>query len=86
MPRAHRFEFPGSLVHVMARGLKGMDIFRDDEDRSLFLARFSFAGIFPGHQYAETAISHKGLFAILGNSEFVREAVRKNKHRIAAFL
>lgn len=41
MPRMQRLEFPGSLVHIMARGIDGTDIFRDDYDRSEFLARLT---------------------------------------------
>jgi REP element-mobilizing transposase RayT len=38
MPRMMRFEFPGSLVHIMARGIDGKVVFADDEDRGQFLA------------------------------------------------
>jgi len=41
MPRMARLEMPGSLYHVMARGIDGMKIFGDDEDRKEFLKRFS---------------------------------------------
>jgi putative transposase len=37
MPRMMRFEFPGSLVHIMARGLDGKKIFLDIDDRQVFL-------------------------------------------------
>jgi len=39
MPRMLRLESPGSLVHVMARGIDGTDIYRDDQDRLEFLSR-----------------------------------------------
>ncbi|MGH8679554.1 MAG: transposase [Burkholderiales bacterium] len=38
MARALRLEFPGALYHVTARGNAREDIYRDDEDRRVFLA------------------------------------------------
>ena len=37
MPRKLRVEFPGALYHVMNRGDRREDIFRDDRDRARFL-------------------------------------------------
>jgi putative transposase len=37
MARQPRVEYAGALHHVMSRGNDGIPIFRDDEDRSLFL-------------------------------------------------
>jgi len=39
MPRKARLDAPGTLHHVMIRGLEGRDIFRNDEDRENFLSR-----------------------------------------------
>jgi putative transposase len=41
MPRQARLDVPGLVHHVMARGIEGRDIFRDDEDRERFLARLA---------------------------------------------
>lgn len=41
MPRMMRFEYVGSLVHIMARGLDGKNIFIDDHDKQEFLVRFA---------------------------------------------
>ena len=38
MPRTHRIEFPGALVHITTRGLDGMSLFVDDKDREFFLS------------------------------------------------
>jgi REP element-mobilizing transposase RayT len=38
MPRQVRIQFPGAVYHVMARGDRREDIFRDDIDRNMFLA------------------------------------------------
>ena len=37
MARAVRIEYPGAVYHVMARGNRGQDIFRDDADRHTWL-------------------------------------------------
>ena len=39
MPRQARLDAPGTLHHVMLRGIEGSSIFRDDEDREDFLTR-----------------------------------------------
>ena len=37
MPRNIRIEYPGAFYHVMARGNRREDIFRDETDRKFFL-------------------------------------------------
>ena len=37
MARPLRLEFAGAVWHITSRGNERKDIFRDDEDRSLFL-------------------------------------------------
>ena len=39
MPRQARLDSPGTLHHVMIRGIEGTNIFRDDQDRENFLSR-----------------------------------------------
>jgi putative transposase len=39
MPRQARLDVPGALHHIMVRGIDKTDIFKDDQDRSLFLDR-----------------------------------------------
>ncbi|MBW1790053.1 MAG: transposase [Deltaproteobacteria bacterium] len=41
MPRQARLDAPGTLHHVMIRGIEGNPIFGDDEDRKDFLSRVS---------------------------------------------
>jgi len=43
MARPLRVEFPGALYHVTARGNERRAVFRDDEDRQLFLATLEAA-------------------------------------------
>lgn len=38
MSRALRIEFPGAVYHVTSRGNERREVFRDDEDRRLFLS------------------------------------------------
>jgi len=42
MPREARLDAPGTLHHVMARGIERTDIFRTNEDRSDFLNRLAY--------------------------------------------
>jgi len=41
MPRRPRLDMPGLVHHVMARGIEGRDLFRDDDDREGFLKRLA---------------------------------------------
>jgi putative transposase len=41
MPRQARLDAPGTLHHVMARGIEGTTIFRSDKDRDDFLDRLA---------------------------------------------
>ena len=39
MPRQARLDAPGTLHHVMIRGMEGQRIFRDPQDRKEFVTR-----------------------------------------------
>ena len=41
MPRQARLDAPGLLQHVMARGIEGREIFKDNKDRNSFLDRLA---------------------------------------------
>lgn len=41
MPRQARIDYPGAVHHVLVRGINHAAIFRDDDDRSRFLGKFS---------------------------------------------
>jgi len=41
MPRQPRLDAPGTLHHVMSRGIEGVEIFRNKIDREDFLARLA---------------------------------------------
>jgi REP element-mobilizing transposase RayT len=44
MPRQARLDAPGTLHHVMIRGIEGANIFWDDKDREHFLLRVGEIG------------------------------------------
>ena len=48
MPRQPRLDRPGLVHHVMARGIEGRDLFRDDDDREGFLKRLADGVSKPG--------------------------------------
>jgi len=39
MPRRSRIDAPGALHHIIARGIEQREIFKDDQDRNIFLDR-----------------------------------------------
>lgn len=39
MPRQSRIDAPGAVHHIIARGIEGGEIFRDDRDRDVFIKR-----------------------------------------------
>lgn len=39
MPGGARLDKPGTLLHVMVRGINGREIVLDDDDRSFFVSR-----------------------------------------------
>ena len=39
MPRQARLDVPGALHHIMVRGINKSSIFKDDQDKNLFLER-----------------------------------------------
>ena len=41
MPRQARLDTPSALHHIMVRGINKSDIFKDDQDKTLFLERLS---------------------------------------------
>ena len=47
MPRRARLDIPGALHHIMVRGIDKSGIFKDDQDRSLFVERLGQSGPAP---------------------------------------
>ena len=39
MPRQHRLDAPGTLHHVIGRGIEGTEIFRNEGDKKDFVSR-----------------------------------------------
>ncbi len=59
MPRSIRIEYPSAFYHVMARGNRRAEIFRDDEDRRFFLKTLGEAcGMMGGWEQAWVLMGH----------------------------
>ncbi len=53
MPRQGRIDTPGSLHHIICRGIERRNIFADDDDRENFLSRLiEITSITSTHCYA----------------------------------
>jgi REP element-mobilizing transposase RayT len=48
MPRQARLDAPGTLHHVMIRGIAGGPIFEDDQDRQDFITRTAVVALETG--------------------------------------
>jgi len=66
MPRLARIDIPGLLQHVIIRGIKRRDIFKDDIDRQNFLDRVTNLSpkpvfvVTPGQFYQSNLINRTG--------------------------
>jgi REP element-mobilizing transposase RayT len=59
MPRSVRIEYPGAFYHVMARGNRREDIFKDEIDREFFLKALGEACTMTGWRvHAWVLMSH----------------------------
>jgi len=70
MPRQARLDAPGTLHHVMIRGIERADIFRDDKDREHFLSRVGEIAEATGTQILAWALmdNHVHLLLFSGSS------------------
>ena len=91
MPRQPRLNIPGLVHHVMARGIEGQNIFRDDGDRDGFLKRLLAGVERPGgpQLYAWALMSNhfhlllrsgEGLLSPLMRRLMTGHAVNYNRH------
>jgi len=74
MPRGPRLDAPGTLHHVMARGIERASIFRDDADRDDFLGRLGglvISGAFTVYAWALLP-NHFHLLVRSGNRPLAR--------------
>jgi putative transposase len=79
MPRQPRLNIPGLIYHVMARGIEGRDIFRDDDDREGFLKRLADVVSKPGgpHLYAWTLMSSHFHFLLRSGDGLLSPMMRR---------
>jgi putative transposase len=94
MPRKRRIVVPGEIHHVMARGIDGKDIFKDDEDRQKFLDIFGSVlkklkcrcyawALLPNHYHLLLRPSDSGLGILMRrlNTSYARYYNTKYKRR-----
>jgi len=61
MPRGARLDSPGTLHHVMVRGIEGNSIVADDEDRMYFVSRMGKVAAATGTSiYAWALLTNQG--------------------------
>ena len=79
MPRQPRLDSPGSLHHVMGRGIEKTNIFRKDKDRADFVQRLASLSGKGALQVYAWALMPKHFHIddrILGSSDFVESLLR----------
>jgi len=59
MPRQPRLDRPGLVHHVMARGIEGQVIYRDDQDKEAFLQRLADGFGRPGRVFKILCQRHR---------------------------
>src|SRR4030042_1649259 len=74
MPRNARLDAPGTLHHVMIRGIEGASIFLDDKDREHFLSRLGEIGRATGTRILAWALmdNHAHVLLFSGSSGLPR--------------
>jgi putative transposase len=74
MPRQARLDAPGTLHHVMIRGIERANIFRDDKDRERFLSRVDEIGTATGTRIVAWVLmdNHVHLLLFSGSSGLPR--------------
>jgi len=79
MPRQPRLDVPGLVHHVMARGIEGRDLFRDDDDREGFLKRLADGVSKPGgpQLYAWALMSNHFHLLLRGGEGFLSPMMRR---------
>jgi len=78
MPRGPRLDAPGTLHHVMVRGIEGMNIVVDDYDRAFFVTRLGEVAIATGTKIYAWALMSNHVHVLLvsgtlGLSTFMRK-------------
>jgi len=69
MPRGARLDAPGTLHHVMVRGIEGNQIVTDDDDRHLFVSRLSIAAAATGTKIYAWALMTNHAHLLLKSGE-----------------
>jgi putative transposase len=86
MPRKARIIVPGAFHHVMARGIEGRDLFKDDEDRRQFIKLLKEGLALCGHRlYAWALLSNHYHLLIRMSDHSFSEMMRRLNSRYARY-
>jgi hypothetical protein len=81
MPRQARLDTPGTLHHVMIRGIERSPIFRDEQDRQDFISRAGILTQGTGTKIAAWALMsnhvHLLFFSIKSKGTWIKIPIRK---------
>ena len=78
MPRGARLDAPGTLHHVMVRGIEGKNIVTDDEDRGFFVSRMGNVAVATGTSiYAWALMSNHAHILLKSGSAGLSTFMRK---------
>ena len=78
MPRGARLDAPGTLHHVMVRGIEGMNIVEDDKDREYFVTRLGLVATGTGTSvYAWALMSNHAHMLLRSGSAGLSTFMRK---------
>jgi REP element-mobilizing transposase RayT len=83
MARQPRFEYPGAIYHVMARGNGGDDVFVTDDDRKAFLFRLGQVCASHGWKVHAWVIMGMLFWTIVASTgRLVRRALKAHGERV----
>ncbi len=77
MPRKLRIQYPGGVYHVMARGNQGGEVFRDSQDRKLFLTGLGEACAKTGWQVHAYVLMPNHYHVLLQNPWYLTRAGKR---------
>jgi len=87
MPTKKRISVPGAIVHIMVRGINGMEIFTDDSDRCYYLELFTKSIEATGYLcYAWVLMSTHSHFVVRCSEKPLSELMRMLNSQYAKYF
>jgi len=87
MPTKKRIVVPGAIAHIMARGIDGRIIFKDDDDRSCFLSLLSESMVKTGYRcYGWVLMNNHYHLVVRCNDNSLDELMRTMNSRYAKYF